>query len=248
MTRMSWLAALVSTLVCLVVWMPARWVTPLLAAGTRGAVQLTQVSGTLWQGSAAVTIAPATGIGQSQLVLPERLSWQLQAWPLLLARAQGQFQFGARPPSEFRATSAEWRVQAGATALPAHYLAAVGAPLNSMLPGGWVDLRWTELQGDRQTVAGALSLEWLDATTRMSGPTPLGDYVLTAQLADGAARLQLNTRSGRLKIRGEGQFGGPRPQFRLVSTAAPADRDPLAAVLNMLGRRQDNEYILQIGS
>ncbi len=248
MRSLAWLLALFTALVCVLIWLPARWVAPAIGTATKGQLQLMDVAGTLWQGSARVAIAPAAMMTQSAMQLPERLSWQLDKMPLLFARAEGSLRFGERPASVFSAGMKSWTVAAGATAIPAAQLIALGAPLNSMVPGGWVDLSWSELTGDAKTAKGQVIARWIDATTRLSGGEPLGDYLLTVQIDGAIVRLNLATQRGRLQVSGDGQLGSGAPRFRLVSKSAAEDRERLSTVLNMLGRRQNDEYILQIGS
>ncbi|KPF69583.1 hypothetical protein IP84_04560 [beta proteobacterium AAP99] len=251
------LCALLAALVALLIWLPARWVTPFVKDASRGGVSLVGVNGTIWSGSGWIEIAPAAGVGQAPLVLPERLSWDVDAAPLLTARVQGRVRFGDRPWSPLAANVNGFTLAPGATAMDARELVAAGAPLNSMQPGGWLDVRWDELRGARDgramTVNGQIQALWTGATTRLSGAEPLGDYALEVRLTGQgpaqSAQLQLNTRNGRLQINGQGQFtAGARPQFRLVSTASESERERLAAVLNLLGRRQNNEYVLSLGS
>lgn len=247
------LLVFITILGCVGVWLPARWITPGLQSVTGGRVQLTEVAGTIWQGSARLLIAPTAGVTQAEaseakMVFPERLSWRLHKTPLLFARAEGSLHFGTRPDSVFNAGFKSWSLTPGATALPAAQLTALGAPLNSMVPGGWVDLSWQQLTGTPHTIKGQIDAVWSEATTRLSGSEPLGDYLLRLQLEGSAVQLNLSTRRGRLQISGEGRFGNGPPRFRLVSTSAAEHRERLTAVLNMLGRRQNDEYILQIGS
>jgi general secretion pathway protein N len=251
------LCALLAGMLALLIWLPARWVTPWVKDASRGAVALVGVNGTIWSGSAWVEIAPAAGVGQAPLVLPERLSWTVDAAPLFTARLQARVRFGDRPWSALLANLNGFTLAPGATAMNARELVAAGAPLNSMQPGGWLDVRWDELRGVRDgramVINGQLQALWTGATTRLSGAEPLGDYALEVRLSGQgtaqSAQLQLNTRNGRLQINGQGQFAaGARPQFRLVSTASESERERLAAVLNLLGRRQNNEYVLSLGS
>ena len=244
-----WCLVLMTGAICLLIWLPARWLTPTIERASQGQLQLTEVAGTLWDGSAQVSLRPAAMTTQTAMVLPERLSWTLHKTPLLFARAEGFLRFGGRPASLFSAGLKTWSLAAGATALPAAQLIALGAPLNSMGPGGWVDLAWSELNGSAKTAKGQLTARWSDATTRLSGNEPLGDYLLTIEIDGAAVRLNLITQQGRLQVTGNGQLApGTPPRFRLVSKSAAEQRERLSTVLNMLGRRQNDEYILQIGS
>ena len=251
--RSIWLLVFISVFVCLLLWLPARWVTAWLQTASKGHVELIEVAGTVWEGSAQLSISPISAnldpsTQEGRIILPERLSWRLYKSPLLLGRLEGNLHFGKRPESIFKASFQSWSLAAGATALPAAKLTALGAPLNSLAPGGWVELNWQELTGTPSSIKGQIEALWSGATTKLSGSETLGDYLLTLRLEKQTVQLDLKTQRGRLHITGQGQFGNGVANFRLVSKSADQHQEALSAVLNMLGRRQNDEYILQIGS
>lgn len=251
--RSLWLLVFISAFICLLLWLPARWLTAWLQTASKGHVELIEVAGTVWEGSAQLSISPISAnlnpfTQEGKIILPERLSWRLYKSPLLLGRLEGDLHFGNRPESSFKASFRSWSLTAGATALPAAKLRAFGAPLNSLAPGGWVEVNWQELTGTSSSIKGQIEAFWSDASTKLSGSAPLGDYLLTLQLEKQTVQLDLKTQRGRLHISGQGQFGNGVANFRLVSKSADQYHEELSAVLNMLGRRQNDEYILQIGS
>ncbi|MGL4575722.1 MAG: type II secretion system protein N [Burkholderiaceae bacterium] len=234
--------------------LPARWVLAPLASATRGALSIEEIRGTLWRGSGAVRLARSA---TEHILLPERLSWRVEPAALLLGRIDARLRFGQRPDSQLTGNLKNWRLTDGMTEMPAYLLGNIGAPLNTLAPGGWVELRWNGVSGSSDsliatsatTLQGTIETVWLDATTRLSGSPVLGDYAGTAQLSGAEVRLSLLTRSGVLRVKGDGKIAltrGSGSEFTLVSSAPDADRERLQAVLNMLGRRQGNEYILRI--
>jgi general secretion pathway protein N len=185
------------------------------------------------------------------------MSWRVEPAALLLGRIDASVRFGARPESRLTGNLKSWRLSDGSTEMPAYLLGNIGAPLNTLAPGGWVELRWTGIEGSSDSLIatsamklqGTIETVWLDATTRLSGNPVLGDYAGTAQMSGADVRLSLLTRSGVLRVKGDGKIaltGGSGSEFTLVSSAPEAERERLQAVLNMLGRRQGNEYILRI--
>jgi general secretion pathway protein N len=257
---MSWFArgcALLALLIAgaiALAMLPARWALAPLSAATRGVLSLEEVRGTLWRGSGAVRIARSA---TESILLPERLSWRVEPAALLLGRIDAQLRFGQRPSSQLSGSLKNWRLTDGMTEMPAYLLGNIGAPLNTLAPGGWVELRWNGIAGSRDstiatsamTLQGNIETVWLDATTRLSGSPVLGDYAGTAQLSGAEVRLSLLTRSGVLRVKGDGKIAlarGAGSEFTLVSSAPDTERERLQAVLNMLGRRQGNEYILRI--
>jgi general secretion pathway protein N len=258
---MSWFArgcvliALVLAAVICITMFPARWALGAVGTATRGAVSLNDIRGTLWRGSATLRVARSAA---ESIDVPERLSWRLEPSAFLLGRIQARVRFGQRPESELTGSLKNWRLTDGMTEMPAYLLGNMGAPFNTLAPGGWVELRWQGISGTSEgliatsamKLQGTIETVWLDATTRLSGNPVLGDYAGIAQLENGQVRLSLLTRSGVLRVKGDGKIalnpGGKGSEFTLVSSAPDGDRERLQAVLNMLGRRQGNEYILRV--
>jgi general secretion pathway protein N len=248
------IALLLAAMICIAMF-PARWAVGGIGAATRGALSLQEVRGTLWRGSATVQVARSP---KESIILPERLSWRMEPGALLLGRINAFMRFGARPESQLSGNLKSWRLTDGMTELPAYLLANFGAPLNTLSPGGWVELRWQGIEGsstglfaaNATQLQGTIETVWLDATTRLSGSPVLGDYAGIAQIQGAEVRLSLLTRSGVLRVKGDGKIAlanrGAGSEFTLVSSAPDGDRERLQAVLNMLGRRQGNEYILRV--
>ena len=119
--RSIWLLVFISVFVCLLLWLPARWVTAWLQTASKGHVELIEVAGTVWEGSAQLSISPISAnpdavTQEGKIILPERLSWRLHKSPLLLGRLEGNLHFGKRPESIFKASFQSWSLAAGATA------------------------------------------------------------------------------------------------------------------------------------
>jgi general secretion pathway protein N len=248
------IALLLAATICIAMF-PARWALASVSAATRGAFALEDVRGTVWRGSATVRVARSAS---EAITLPERLSWHMEPGALLLGRINAFMRFGARPESQLAGNLRSWRLTDGMTELPAYLLANIGAPLNTLSPGGWVEVRWQGIEGsstglfavNATQLQGTIETVWLDATTRLSGNPVLGDYAGTARIQGAEVRLSLLTRSGVLRVKGDGKIAlanrGVGSEFTLVSSAPEGDRERLQAVLNMLGRRQGNEYILKV--
>ncbi|MFM2398384.1 MAG: type secretion system family protein, partial [Pseudomonadota bacterium] len=238
---MSWFArgcvllALLVAAAIVLAMLPARWVLAPLASATRGVLAVEEVRGTLWRGSGAVRIARSA---TEHILLPERLSWRVEPAALLLGRIDARLRFGQRPDSQLTGNLKNWRLTDGMTEMPAYLLGNIGAPLNTLAPGGWVELRWNGVSGSSDsliatsatTLQGTIETVWLDATTRLSGSPVLGDYAGTAQLEGAQVRLSLLTRSGVLRVKGDGKIAlarGSGSEFTLVSSAPEAERERL---------------------
>ncbi|MFO0207625.1 MAG: type II secretion system protein N, partial [Betaproteobacteria bacterium] len=75
------LLAVVGTVAALA---PAQWAAAAVRDVTAGRIDLAETTGSLWQGEATVVLAAGTRPGAARASLPERLSWRLSPWQLLL--------------------------------------------------------------------------------------------------------------------------------------------------------------------
>jgi hypothetical protein len=91
--------ALAGLLAALVAFAPARWAAEAIHAATDGRVQLIDPRGSIWTGSAQLTLTGGAGSRDTQ-TLPSRVAWQLR--PQLQAHARESCHHratGGQPPS-----------------------------------------------------------------------------------------------------------------------------------------------------
>ena len=137
---------------------------------------------------------------------------------------------------------------------PASWLAGLGTPWNTLQLGGVLQvaspgLQLQSVQG-RWRLAGALTVELLDASSRLSPLPQLGSYrlQLTGSGAGGeAATLRLDTLAGALQLSGSGQWSGASLRFRGEARSAEAEAAALSNLLNIIGRRQGALSVISIG-
>ena len=137
---------------------------------------------------------------------------------------------------------------------PAAWLAGLGTPWNTLQLGGALQVASPGLvlqsaQG-RWRLAGALTVELLDASSRLSPLPQLGSYrlQLTGTGVGGeAATLRLDTLAGALQLSGSGQWSGAKLRFRGEARAAEAEAAALSNLLNIIGRRQGALSVISIG-
>jgi general secretion pathway protein N len=137
---------------------------------------------------------------------------------------------------------------------PAAWLAGLGTPWNTLQLGGLMQLaspglRLQSAQG-RLRLDGALSLELLGVSSRLSSLPALGSYRLdlAGQAATGdAATVQLRTLDGALRLSGGGSWTGTGLRFRGEAQAAEGQAPALANLLNIIGRRQGALSVISIG-
>ena len=255
--RSPWAWALVGAilglLVVLIVTAPARWLTQGVYAATRGMVQLTEPTGSLWAGSARLVLTGGSG-SQDVTALPGRVQWRLRPdWSGVRAAVTADCCTPAGPID--LAISPLWggarvRVADAQSQWPAAVLAGLGTPWNTVQPQGELALATRGFQVEsvagRLAVAGALDMTLRHLSSRLSTIQPLGSYQVKVEGGD-AVSLQVSTLEGALRLSGDGQWVGSRLRFKGEATAAPGVEAQLANLLNILGRRQGERAIISIG-
>lgn len=243
-------------LVTALVFAPAQWAAGAVRDATGGRVDLAEAQGTLWNGSATVVLAAGSGSGSARASLPERLSWRLSPWQLLI----GTLDLTVSHPSALAQpllvrASVGNPVTLGATTLrvPAALLVGLGAPWNTVRPGGVVSITWDTLRIGPNRWKGNLSAEWQFASSALTPVSPFGHYRLQTNGAFPGTQLNLLTISGPLELTGSGTIDeGGRLRFRGVARAAPgtdpAVKTQLTGLISLLGRRDGESAILSFGS
>ncbi|CAP43205.1 type II secretion system protein N [Bordetella petrii] len=220
--------ALCCALLAALVVLPARWL--LLVQPDDAMAALADADGTLWRGSARVALGPPG----ARRLLPEPLHWQWRHGALEISHAWLRGPVRAQPGWSGIAVSGQ------NLRLPAATLAAFGAPLNTVAPGGQLEIDWQPFVLGHLSAGGALATaRWTNASSALSHVRPLGDYTLRITADQDTLRLALGTDSGVLSVTGQGRLRHGR--LRLRGEAAPADnatppqRAALAGLLSALG-------------
>ena len=251
------LAAIVALLLTVLVIAPAQWAASALKSGSGGRLELAEASGTLWNGSALLVLASAPDAAAPRATLPERLAWQLSPWALLV----GQLDLTVTHPS---ALAQPLTVRApligggtttlGATTLrlPASLLVGVGAPWNTIRPGGILLLNWDRLQIQPGRVQGNISGEWQYASSALTPVSPMGHYKLQTNGVWPGTQLELLTISGPLELKGSGTIPeGGRLRFtgraQALAGTDPGVKAQLTGLISLLGRRDGEGALLNFG-
>jgi general secretion pathway protein N len=247
---------LLATFATVIALAPAQWAGEALRKASGGRIELAEATGTIWNGSATLVLASGGSGEAARAGLPDPLSWHLSPWPLL----SGAFELTLRHPSALAAplrlsAYADGRVQVGAATLrlPAAILAGLGAPWNTVRPGGIVSLHTDGLELAQGRGRGSLTIEWEYASSALTPVSPIGHYRLDASGQYPGTRLQLQTISGPLELTGSGTIGeGGRLRFdgiaRALAAADPATKTQLTGLISLLGRRDGDAAILSFGS
>ena len=250
--RWAWAGALVGLLLTAVIQAPARWLTTLLQQTSQGRVVFDDAQGTVWSGSARLTLAGGAG-SQDAATLPGRLTWHLrptasalrvdlqadccmpQAWRLSLRPHWGGAQLTLAD------SQSQW---------PAKLLTGLGTPWNTVQIEGQMNFSSQGLELDwnagRLGVTGQARLDALQLSSRLSTLKPMGSYRVTVT-GGTAPSLQLETLKGSLQLSGTGQWVGAKLRFDGEASAAPERLDALSNLLNIIGRRDGARAIIKVG-
>ena len=251
------LAALLVLVITVLVIAPAQWAASALKTATAGRLELAEASGTVWNGSALLVLASSPDAGAPRATLPERLAWQLSPWSLLV----GQVDLTITHPSALtqpRTVSAPafggGTTTLGATTVrvPASLLVGIGAPWNTIRPGGILLINWDRLQVDRQRLQGNISAEWQYASSALTPVSPMGHYKLQTNGIWPGTQLDLLTISGPLELKGNGTIPeGGRLRFtgraQAIAGTDPGVKAQLTGLISLLGRRDGEGALLNFG-
>jgi general secretion pathway protein N len=242
-------------LLCVLVFAPARWLATWLQQASAGQLLLQDARGTLWTGSARLTLTGGAG-SQDAATLPGRLQWQLR--PSWMGGTGLALQLSAdccvAQPWTWRLLphwgGADLTLSDSTSQWPAQLLSGLGTPWNTVDAQGQLalsthalTLRW---DAGRLQLAGTAQLDALDMASRLSTIKPMGSYrfILSGGAAPG---LQLSTLSGALQLSGQGQWVAGKLRFVGQASSAPESQAALSNLLNIIGRRDGARSVIKLG-
>ena len=251
--RWIWiLAAIVSVLLTVLVFLPASWLGLLVEKQSQGRLSLGDVQGSFWQGSAFIGVAAGKN-GPVTPLFPGRFSWQIS--PLLLVgqiKAELANAAALSAPVKVTGNFSQWQVSPAVLILPPERLEGLGAPLNTVGPSGLLHLSWNELLFSRSSgqtsgqasgqlnIAGHMQLEMAEMSSRLSRIKPLGSYQMAFDLRGTEIEMQLSTQKGPMLLAGAGKMQNGRFQFSGKAWAEAGQEARLANLLNLLGQRRND--------
>ena len=219
---------------------PAAWLGDLLT--WRSPLRLIHAEGTLWHGSGLIAVSD----GQRARMIPGRVAWDVES-PALFS---GQLVFRVRHPGfdktiRIAIDGRAVRIAAGEARVPAALLAVLGAPFNTVRPGGTLRLRWDTLDIVRDGFQGDVQMDWEDAQSALSPIAPLGSYRVVAEGRGARAEAKLTTLKGPLMLEGQASMENGRIRFTGSAEAQPEMRASLSGLIAVLGRRAGDRAILK---
>jgi general secretion pathway protein N len=244
--------AVLGLLLAVVLYAPAAWLASALSGATNGQLRLEDPRGTVWSGTARLTLTGGAGSNDAT-TLPGRIEWRLRP-RANGAAAQLRSDCCAREPVGLRLRvglgSDSLEVSDATSQWPAALLAGLGTPWNTL-----------QLDGDLRVATQGLSLEWAEGrlavagraelvaqrmASRLSTLRPMGSYRITLQ-GGPTSTLRLETLEGSLRLSGSGQWVGSRLRFAGEATAEAEREAALSNLLNIIGRRSGARSIITIG-
>jgi general secretion pathway protein N len=238
---------------------PASFLAGVVKDWSRGRIELGDVSGTIWRGQAAVILGSGDPDPARRTRLPGLTAWRIGAWPLgSLNLTLSNAALLDTPLSLHLDRARNATVEADRLHLPADVLVGVGAPWNTIQPGGELVLEWDPLQvnpaaaGTLQ-IRGQLRGEWIDASSSLSPVVPFGHYRIEADGIFPGAQVRLETVSGPMEMSGSGtiaqgnllKFQGTA-QVRAGTDATVATQ--LSGLISLLGPHAGDGASLNFGT
>ena len=257
---MRWLAYALTALVAIVVTLafvaPAQWLAGAVHDATAGRVELAEARGTVWNGSAILVLSAGEDASAPRTSLPERLSWELNPWRLLVGAVRLRVAHPsalAQPVQIDKAFGGPLQIGATQLRLPAALLAGLGAPWNTIRPGGQLTIAWIGLALEPGRMTGDIQGEWQFASSALTPVSPFGHYRLDVSGGYPGTRLALGTLAGPLEMTGNGTIA-ERGRVRFQGVARPLSntdattRTQLSGLISLLGRRDGDTALLNIGN
>jgi len=225
--------------------LPARWLMRFV--DDDGLYAIADASGTIWNGTALLALGP----GGARRTLPQPVSWQWTWHGVVLTHPWLGGTVRLAPAWRGLATPT-FSVSAGTMRLPADILSAFGSPVNTLAPGGNLELRWPDYDAGVARGPELLQVQWRDASSALSIVRPLGSYRLRAVQGKGTdVQVTLTTLNGPLKVQATGVWNGRR--LTLNGTAEPDAGAPdtaragLDTLLSAIGRRNGPQSVFGTG-
>jgi len=231
---------------------PARWLAGAVRQASSGQVLLENTRGTLWSGSAQLTLTGGAG-SVDAATLPSRVGWELRPGLTGLAVRLEAACCLVQPWAlhlEPGLSGMRLKVSDSPSTWPAQVLAGLGTPFNTIAPEGLLALTTQGLTltwaTGRVQMTGVAQLDVQDLSSRLSTLRPMGSYRVT--LSGGASpELLLATLKGGLQLSGRGQWVGGKLRFLGEASSAPEHQTALSNLLNIIGRRDGARSIMKIG-
>jgi general secretion pathway protein N len=231
---------------------PVRWLTDLVQVASNDRLLLQDAQGTLWSGSARLTLTGGAG-STDAASLPTRLNWSIRPGSSGLTVTLNT-ECCLRQPWQWRLQptwgGARLSISDSPSQWPAQWLSGLGTPWNTVQAEGQITLATQALvlqwASERLLLSGQAQLDAVQISSRLSTLKPMGSYRLDLQ-GGSTPGFVLSTLEGALQLSGSGQWVGNRLRFEGAASATPERLEALSNLLNIIGRRDGARSIIKIG-
>ncbi|OYT91117.1 MAG: general secretion pathway protein GspN [Burkholderiales bacterium PBB3] len=250
----AWAGAGLGGLLALGFWAPAHWLAAAGSQASQSQVTLLNPRGTVWDGTAQLALTGGSGSSDT-VALPGRVEWKIRpAWGKLHLHVLAtcctpeplQLEVQARGLRAATLTLADQQ-----STWPSSLLVGLGTPWNTLQLQGKLQLRTTglslDLNPETAALAGRVQLDATQVSSRLSTIKPMGSYRLSV-LGGTTPSLRLETLEGSLELSGAGQWVNSRLRFEGIATAQADRIEALSNLLNIIGRRNGAQSVIQLGS
>jgi len=265
-SRWAWAGAAAGSLIALVWFAPAVWLTDALASATSSRFILSEPRGTVWDGSGVAVLTGGAG-SRDVSALPGRVGWSLRPKGLGL-ELRLSHDCCLKPGVALLLKPGFGRVSAtlvsppeGVGQWPSAWLGGLGTPFNTLQLGGTMRLATpgmvVETVQGRWRLSGGIDLDVIGASSRLSTLDTLGSYRLSVRgeplgssgdaASAGGATVVLSTLEGALQLDGTGAFGIGGLRFSGEARSRELDEPALNNLLNIIGRRDGARSVISIG-
>ena len=217
--------------------LPASVVANRLPATSAARIEMADVEGTIWSGSARIDVMPAS----APPIRIERLAWRFLPSRLASGKLAYEARFaaaGMRGSMEAGRRLGGWYASAVEARGDAQALEAFVPLASAWRPAGEISLAVPGLELDKEGARGEASAEWRKASVALSDVRPLGSYRAQWK-GEGKGSVELTTLEGPLRVTGVGSLS---PQGRLSfageARADPAHAKALEPLLDLIGPRR----------
>lgn len=222
--------------------LPVSLVVPRLAAASGGQASLADPSGSVWNGSARVSVS-----GRGFAVTLDEVRWRFLPSRLLAGRIAFAVEArigGLRAQAEASRTPLTWRVDDAKAGGDASSLASIFPLAAVWQPGGELALESPGITWDGERATGSATIELRDAVSSLAAVRPLGSWRAQAAAEGAAVKLTLATVKGPLRLSGDGRLDIPgRLAFSGEARAESGRERDLEPVLALFGpRRADGAH------
>lgn len=231
--RAAVLLFVLTYLIVLCATAPAALLDAALRRASGDRLALANADGTVWNGSALLSLR----LQEGRLQPLQPLHWRIFATSLLTGKIRAQLSGDdAAPATEATLSLGGLELRHAQFQLPALVLDETSPILRPARFRGRLDIHADRLSVSPGGLDGSVTIDWRQASSALSRIAPLGNYRLTLDGAGTSIRVGLATVSGMLLLDGQGSWRAGRGlEFHGNARAAAGNEDSLTELLHHLG-------------